>query len=237
MRRTSAATRNGIVRLVAGAHEARGLRSQFSHLDRRPPRRSSRPRGSRRPSAVNGVAQQPIDGTSLVYTFDAPRAPERHGTQYFEMMGNRAIYHDGWSRARRPRSAPGSGASPTSFPPTTPGSSTTCGATSAQANDLAAREPGKLAELRAIFDREAERNQRPAPRQPHVDGPLHGDREPDSPPAGLHLLGGRRQHPVARRGADREPVLRDHGRPRVDVDPRRRRSSRSGAASGAGASS
>jgi arylsulfatase A-like enzyme len=48
------------------------------------------------PSMVNGVAQKPISGTSMVYTFDNPNAPSRHTTQYFEMLGNMAIYHDGW---------------------------------------------------------------------------------------------------------------------------------------------
>ena len=40
--------------------------------------------------------QIPMEGVSMVYTFDDPRAPDRHTTQYFEITGNRAIYHDGW---------------------------------------------------------------------------------------------------------------------------------------------
>lgn len=48
------------------------------------------------PKSVNGTSQKPIEGVSLAYTFDAPTAPTRHGTQYFEIFGNRAIYHDGW---------------------------------------------------------------------------------------------------------------------------------------------
>lgn len=48
------------------------------------------------PTSVNGVSQWPMDGTSMLYSFDQPDAEERHVTQYFEMFGNRAIYHDGW---------------------------------------------------------------------------------------------------------------------------------------------
>ena len=46
---------------------------------------------------VNGVQQSPIEGTSMLYTFDDADAPERHDLQYFEMFGNRGIYHRGWS--------------------------------------------------------------------------------------------------------------------------------------------
>ena len=48
------------------------------------------------PRVVNGIEQDPIEGTSLVYTFDEPGAKERHTVQYFEIWGNRAIYKDGW---------------------------------------------------------------------------------------------------------------------------------------------
>jgi arylsulfatase len=48
------------------------------------------------PSMVNGAAQKPMSGTSMVYTFDHPDVASRHRTQYFEMLGNMAIYHDGW---------------------------------------------------------------------------------------------------------------------------------------------
>ena len=55
---------------------------------------------------VNGIAQKPIEGVSMVYTFDKANAnaPSTHDTQYFEIMGNRAIYHDGWLAATTPAS-------------------------------------------------------------------------------------------------------------------------------------
>jgi arylsulfatase len=49
------------------------------------------------PTFVNGVRQKPIEGTSLLYSFDDEAAAERHETQYFEMFGNRGIYHKGWT--------------------------------------------------------------------------------------------------------------------------------------------
>ena len=48
------------------------------------------------PASVDGVTQLPMDGTSLVASFSSADAPEKHRTQYFEVFGNRAIYHDGW---------------------------------------------------------------------------------------------------------------------------------------------
>src|SRR2546429_160064 len=53
------------------------------------------------PKMVNGTEQLPFDGPSMVYTFDDPKAKDRHTTQYFEMFGNRAIYHDGWVACTR----------------------------------------------------------------------------------------------------------------------------------------
>ncbi len=52
--------------------------------------------GIQAPAEVNGVTQQPIEGTSLVYSFDDPHAASRKGSQYFEMLGHRGIWHDGW---------------------------------------------------------------------------------------------------------------------------------------------
>ena len=52
--------------------------------------------GIQAPKVVDGHPQDPIDGTSFVYTFDSPTAPERKKTQYFDIMGSRGIYHEGW---------------------------------------------------------------------------------------------------------------------------------------------
>ena len=53
--------------------------------------------GLPQPESVNGMRQDPIEGISMRYSFDAPKAAEQHATQYFEIFGNRGIYHNGWT--------------------------------------------------------------------------------------------------------------------------------------------
>ncbi|MFC9916970.1 sulfatase-like hydrolase/transferase [Agromyces binzhouensis] len=96
-------TRNGtIVHWPNGIAEQGGLRSQFTHcIDVAPTILEAA--GIPEPTVVNGVQQSPIEGTSMVYTFDQPEAPERHDLQYFEMFGNRGIYYKGWSAVTKHR--------------------------------------------------------------------------------------------------------------------------------------
>jgi arylsulfatase len=90
-------TRNGtIVHWPAGIRERGGLRSQFTHvIDLAPTILEAA--GIPEPTSVNGVMQSPMEGTSMLYTFGSADEPERHDLQYFEMFGNRGIYHKGWS--------------------------------------------------------------------------------------------------------------------------------------------
>ena len=55
------------------------------------------------PTFVNGVEQKPLEGVSMAYSFNEAKAAERHETQYFEMFGNRGIYHKGWTAVTRHR--------------------------------------------------------------------------------------------------------------------------------------
>jgi len=91
-------TRNGMVISWPDGIKSKedgGLRSQFGHvIDIAPTVLEAA--GLPEPVSVNGTKQIPIEGTSLLYTFNDANAKERHTTQYFEMFGNRAIYHDGW---------------------------------------------------------------------------------------------------------------------------------------------
>jgi arylsulfatase len=89
-------TRNGmVIHWPEGIESRGGLRSQFGHvIDIAPTVLEAA--GLPEPKSVNGTEQTPIEGESLVYSFDDPDAKERHTTQYFEIFGNRAIYHDGW---------------------------------------------------------------------------------------------------------------------------------------------
>ena len=90
-------TRNGtIVHWPNGIEEKGGLRSQFTHVTDVAPT-ILEAAGLPQPTMVNGVLQAPMEGTSMRYAFDDKDAPERHDLQYFEMFGNRGIYHQGWS--------------------------------------------------------------------------------------------------------------------------------------------
>jgi arylsulfatase len=96
-------TRNGaIVHWPAGIDEKGGLRSQFAHvIDVAPTILEAA--GLPEPTMVNGVQQSPMEGTSMLYTFRDPETAERHDLQYFEMFGNRGIYHKGWSAVTKHR--------------------------------------------------------------------------------------------------------------------------------------
>jgi arylsulfatase len=96
-------TRNGtIVHWPSGIEEAGGLRSQFTHvIDVAPTILEAA--GLPEPAMVNGVQQSPMEGTSMLYTFGDADAAERHDLQYFEMFGNRGIYHRGWSAVTKHR--------------------------------------------------------------------------------------------------------------------------------------
>jgi arylsulfatase len=131
------------------------LRTQFHHvIDVAPTILEAA--GLPEPKVVNGVAQLPMDGVSMVYSFDDAQAKERHTTQYFEMFGNRAIYHEGWF-ARTIHKAPWEPKPRRAladdiwelFDTRTDFS---------LVNDLAAKNPGKLKEMQALFLSEAERN-------------------------------------------------------------------------------
>ncbi|NUR85673.1 MAG: arylsulfatase [Nonomuraea sp.] len=90
-------TRNGAVVHWPGGIRAKGdIRSQFTHvIDVAPTVLAAA--GIPEPHTVHGVTQEPMHGTDMTYSFDDGTAPERHRTQYFEMFGNRGVYHEGWS--------------------------------------------------------------------------------------------------------------------------------------------
>ena len=84
-----------------------GIRNQFCHVIDIVPT-ILEVTGISAPDTINGIKQRPIEGTSMVYTWDKANAnaPTRHTTQYFEMLGNRAIYHDGWMAVTTPVNLP-----------------------------------------------------------------------------------------------------------------------------------
>ena len=90
-------TRNGmIVHWPAGIKAKGEARNQFCHvIDIVPTLLEAAKLPA--PEFVDGIQQQPIEGISIAYSFDDAKTPERHTTQYFEMFGNRGIYHEGWT--------------------------------------------------------------------------------------------------------------------------------------------
>ena len=118
--------------------------------------------GIRQPEYVDGIKQRPIEGVSMTYTFDAKNAdaPSTRKTQYFEMMGNHAIYHDGWiasTKVMRPpwAIAGGVGADPATYP----WELYDLRKDWTQSEDVTAKHPEKLKELKALFWKEAEKYQ------------------------------------------------------------------------------
>ena len=90
-------TRNAtVVHWPKGIKSKGEIRSQFTHcIDVAPTILEAA--GLPQPISVNGIQQDPIEGTSMLYSFNDAKAPEQHDVQYFEIMGNRAIYYKGWS--------------------------------------------------------------------------------------------------------------------------------------------
>jgi arylsulfatase len=152
-------TRNGMVVSWPDRIKAHGeMRTQFGHVNDIMPT-ILEAAGVEAPTIVNGAQQQRIDGTSLLYTFDQRDAAERHRTQYFEQLGNRAIYQDGWMASTTPRRMPWIQVTPPGDPETSyKWELYNLTNDYSQAHDLAAAEPEKLKALQDLWWTEAERN-------------------------------------------------------------------------------
>ena len=149
-------TRNGMVLHWPKGIEAKGeVRSQFHHVIDVAPTVLEAAKLPE-PSMVNGVEQRPMDGVSMLYTVDDVKAADRRTTQYFEMFGNRGVYHDGWVACTR-HSIPWLMAK---NPPLSEDVWELYDVNEdfSEANDLAAQQPEKLRELQEVFLREARKN-------------------------------------------------------------------------------
>ena len=146
-------TRNGMVIYWPKRVTAKGeVRSQFHHvIDVAPTVLEAA--GLPEPKVVNGTPQAPIEGVSMLYTFGAAQAESRHKTQYFEMIGNRAIYHDGWF-AGTIHKAPWE-AEPRAALLDDKWELYDTRNDFSLANDLAAKNPTKLTALQELFMKEA----------------------------------------------------------------------------------
>ncbi len=144
-------TRNGtIVHWPKGITAKGEIRSQFHHVIDIAPT-ILEVAGLPEPVFVNGVQQKPIEGVSMMYSFNDAKAADRHETQYFEMMGNRGVYHKGWTAVTKHRTPWETGATKLAafdddvwelYDTTTDWS---------QAKDLAQENPQKLHELQRLW--------------------------------------------------------------------------------------
>src|SRR6202050_2648447 len=134
-----------------------GIRSQVHHMIDIVPT-ILEATGVNEPATVDGIAQRPIEGVSMAYTFDKANAnaPSKRETQYFEMFANRAIYHQGWVAATTPPAPPWE-LGTTKLPEINDYKWELYNITEdfSQYNDLATTNPGKLKELQALFLTEA----------------------------------------------------------------------------------
>ena len=137
-----------------------GIRRQFSHLIDIVPtilQATAIPA----PDTIDGIKQKPIEGVSMAYTWDKANAnaPSHHTTQYFEMLGNRAIYHDGWVAATTPVTLPWelSSAPPPDVITGYKWELYNVQEDPTEYNDLAARMPDKLKQMQDLFYAEAKK--------------------------------------------------------------------------------
>ena len=137
-----------------------GIRRQFHHIIDIVPT-ILEATGISAPDTINGIKQRPIEGVSMVYTWDKANAnvPTRHKTQYFEMLGNRAIYHDGWLACTHPANLPWelSTASPPDVITGYRWELYNVQEDPTELNDLAGKMPEKLKQMQEIFYAEAKK--------------------------------------------------------------------------------
>ena len=170
------------------------------------------------PVTVDGIGQEPMDGTSFLDTFGDAQAAERHTVQYFEMFGSRAMYSDSWWACAKLDRAPWD-FSPQTLRRFAPGAYDPeqdvwelyyLPDDFSQAHDLAAQHPDKLAELKELWWAEAERNRGAAAARRDERAVRHPAAAADGDP--VHLRRGRAER-AARHGApDPRAVLRHRGR-------------------------
>jgi arylsulfatase A-like enzyme len=148
-------TRNGmVISWPARIKDKGGIRTQFSSvIDIYPTVLEAV--GVESPSMLDGVPQKPVEGRSMVYTFDDAKAKSIHRTQYFEMLGNRAIYNDGWVAATTPPVPPWIPSG--KMPPVEDYKWELYNIEEdfSESKDLAAKQPKKLRELQDLFWAEA----------------------------------------------------------------------------------
>ena len=154
-------TRNGAVISWPKGIAQTGLRTQYHHvIDVFPTLLHAA--GVEAPAQVDGLPQQPVDGVDMTYSFANPAAPSDRKVQYYEMLGNRAIYADGWMASTTPQRRPWQMASGPSddanLAPDYKWELYNLKIDFNQTHDLAKANPKQLARMQQLFDVEARRN-------------------------------------------------------------------------------
>ena len=152
-------TRQGLaISWPARIKDAGGIRSQFHHIIDIVPT-ILEAAGLKAPDIVDGIKQKPIEGVSMAYTFDKAHAdaPTTHKTQYFEMIANRGIFHDGWYANTTPPVPPWVLNAPMPDVNDYKWELYDLAEDYSQYNDLAAKMPEKLKEMQALFLQEAKK--------------------------------------------------------------------------------
>ena len=153
---------NMVVSWPARIKDKGGLRQQFLHvIDVVPTILEAA--GIQAPDTVDGIAQKPVEGTSFLYTFDKANAKTatRHNTQYFEMMGQWALYHDGWWLSTKVNRAPWDAFGPANPDPLNNQVLELYNLNDdfSQTENVAGKHPQKVEELKALFMAEARKYQ------------------------------------------------------------------------------
>ena len=233
-------TRNGMVVSLAQGHQGE---ERDPHAVQPRDRRGAHGAGGDRPARAQGRQRRrsrsrwPAPAWST--SFDDAKAKERHTTQYFEIAGNRAIYHDGWF-ARTIHRAPWEAKPRRPLKDNSAWELYDVRSDFSLANDLAAKNPKKLAEMQALFLKEAAQVRRAADGRPRLRAAGRRGGRTARPDGRAHLDDARRRHDRHAGGRlhQREEPLQDHHRRDRGARERRQRhaSSRRAAASAAGRS-
>ena len=151
-----------IISWPARIHSVGGLRTQFQHVNDIAPT-IYQAADIKPPDIVDGTRQIPLEGSSLIYTFDHPNEPSHHHVQYFSTLGNRAIYQDGWWADLHEWSSWDNDASGKNISRKTNIQHAwelyNLANDYSQAHNVAGKYPDKLKQLQKVFAQEAQRNQ------------------------------------------------------------------------------
>ncbi|WP_273732915.1 arylsulfatase [Mycolicibacterium septicum] len=148
-----------VISYPKGIKDPGGLRSQFTHITDVVPtilEAANLPM----PTSIDGIEQVPLNGASLIPSMEKADAPEHHTTQYFEVIANQGIYHDGWMANTAPKRLPWQGRGPTNPDPFEEYEWQLYNLNDdfTQSKNVAKDNPEKLEELRKLFLSEAEKN-------------------------------------------------------------------------------